>query len=47
MSDIDPIKRGQADDNNTHRPLWRLPIIVIVAVIGMAVWLLLAHIIPK
>lgn len=48
MKDMGPIeRRQQTDDNNTYRPFWRLPVIVIVATIGMAVWLLLSHIIPK
>lgn len=43
MSDIDPSQRERADDNNTHRPPWRLPVIVSAAVIGMVLWLLLEH----
>jgi hypothetical protein len=39
--DIDPTKRERADDDNTHRPRWRIPAILIVAVIGMLLWLLL------
>jgi hypothetical protein len=47
MADIDPTKREQADDNETHHPRWRLPIIVAGAVIGMLLWLLLDHMIPQ
>jgi hypothetical protein len=32
---------------NAHRPQWRLPIIVVGAVIGMLLWLLLDRAIPK
>jgi hypothetical protein len=45
--DIDPTRREQADYNDTRRPRWRLPIIAAGAGIGMLIWLLLAHIIPK
>jgi hypothetical protein len=47
MGDIDPTKREQADYNDTRHPRWRLLIIAVGAVIGMLIWLLLAHIIPK
>lgn len=43
MGDIDPTKRERADDDNTHSPRWRLPVIIIGAVIGMVLWLLLDH----
>jgi hypothetical protein len=47
ISDIDPTNREQADYNNAHHPRWRLPIIMAGAGIGMLLWILLAHIIPK
>ena len=47
MTDIDPTQREQADDNDTRRPRWRLPIIVIGVAAAMLLWLLLAHLIPK
>jgi hypothetical protein len=47
MTNIDPTKREQADDNETHSPRWRLPVIVVGAVIGMLLWLLLDHAIPQ
>lgn len=47
MADIDPTKREQGDDNETHHPRGRLPTIVVGAVIGMLLWLLLDHIIPQ
>ena len=46
MADIDPTKREQGDDNETHHPRGRLPTIVVGAVIGMLLWLLLDHMIP-
>lgn len=45
--DIDPAKRERPDDNETHRPRWRLPAIVIGGAVGMLLWLLLAHLLPR
>ena len=38
MTDTDP-KREPANDYHTHRPLWRLPVIVIGMIIGLVGWI--------
>jgi hypothetical protein len=47
MGEIHPTKREQADYNDARHLRRRLLIIAAGAVIGMLLWLLLAHIIPK
>ena len=47
MNNENPTKREQADYNDSRHPRWRLPVIAVGAVIGMLLWFLLAHLLPK
>jgi hypothetical protein len=47
MGEIHPTKLEQADYNDARHLRLRLLIILAGAAVGMLIWLLLAHIIPK